>query len=407
MNLLFIHGNFPGQFLKLAPALARLTQGATLFLTESVNPQGIDLDGVTRVRFQAQQEPATGSHAYLESTQADVVRGQAVVRAIAELIRKGFRPDTVIVHGGRGYGLFIKDAFPQCRVVSYMEWFFTPETSRYFHADFNLDRRLMTRTRNWALIQELMVADEIVTPTAWQAAQFPAPWSARMHQIFDGVDTEFFAPPRQNVDGELCLTQEHSAEPACVPAGARLLTYATRGMEPLRGFPQFMRAAAAAMQHAPDLHVVVAGRDRIAYSYPPPDGAPSWKALMLEELSEELDHSRIHFPGLITYGQLRLLFHRSSLHCYFTQPFVMSWGLFQAAATGVPLLVNGTPPFADVFGQDCSAVTSVDLQDQAGINQAMQTALSTPQQGIVRRSQLREGLDLASSLQAWVALVFG
>ena len=30
-----------------------------------------------------------------------------------------------------------------------------------------------------------------------------------------------------------------------------LLTYATRGMEPLRGFPEFLRAAAVAMQKFP------------------------------------------------------------------------------------------------------------------------------------------------------------
>ena len=38
-------------------------------------------------------------------------------------------------------------------------------------------------------------------------------------------------------------------------------------MEPLRGFAEFMRAAAFAQQQLDNLHVVVAGDDRIAYSY--------------------------------------------------------------------------------------------------------------------------------------------
>ena len=51
MNLLFIHNNFPGQFLDLAPYLARNVADRTVFLTESDNPQGIDLAGVKLVRF--------------------------------------------------------------------------------------------------------------------------------------------------------------------------------------------------------------------------------------------------------------------------------------------------------------------------------------------------------------------
>ena len=38
MNLLFIHGNFPGQFLDLAPYLALHAADRTVFLTESDNP---------------------------------------------------------------------------------------------------------------------------------------------------------------------------------------------------------------------------------------------------------------------------------------------------------------------------------------------------------------------------------
>ena len=42
-----------------------------------------------------------------------------------------------------------------------------------------------------------------------------------------------------------------------------MLTYATRGMEPLRGFPEFMRLLHA-MQHLPHLKVIVVGQDRQA-----------------------------------------------------------------------------------------------------------------------------------------------
>ena len=120
-----------------------------------------------------------------------------------------------------------------------------------------------------------------------------------------------------------------------------MLTYATRGMEPLRGFPEFMTAAAYALQSNPNLYVVVAGNDRVAYSYESQHPSGSWKKEILSKFKAfDLDLSRIFFPGLINYGELLRLFHRSNLHCYFTRPYVMSWSLYQAASAGTPLLIN-------------------------------------------------------------------
>ena len=61
---------------------------------------------------------------------------------------------------------------------------------------------------------------------------------------------------------------------------------------------------------------------------------------MLEELEGQLDLKRLHFTGLLNYGELVQLFRRSDLHCYFTRPYVVSWGVFQAVACGARLLVN-------------------------------------------------------------------
>ena len=55
-------------------------------------------------------------------------------------------------------------------------------------------------------------------------------------------------------------------------------------METLRGFPEFLAAAARALSEIPNLQVVIAGRDRRAYSYDAPSHAGSWKSKILEEL---------------------------------------------------------------------------------------------------------------------------
>ena len=250
MNLLFIHGNFPGQFLYLAPYLARHAADRTVFLTESDNPQGIDLSGVELVRFALHRQPTEGVHDYLRPSEEAVLRGQAVLRALLKLIEQGFTPDVAVVHGGEGFGLYLKTLLPKLRLISYMEWYFRPETSKYLYADFNINDSLSTQTRNWPILQELVGADVVVTPTAWQRQQFPRPWSEQIKIIFDGVNTNLFHPPQARSRSLLSLKSGTNGQVIEIPESVPLLTYATRGMEPLRGFPEFLRAAAVAQRHS-------------------------------------------------------------------------------------------------------------------------------------------------------------
>ena len=83
--------------------------------------------------------------------------------------------------------------------------------------------------------------------------------------------------------------------------------------------------------------VIVFGNDKNVYNMPGTNSSHSsgsWKAQLLQELSGKIDLDRLHFTGLIDYGTLSQLFRRSDLHCYFTRPYVVSWGVFQAAASG-------------------------------------------------------------------------
>src|SRR3546814_1906076 len=70
-----------------------------------------------------------------------------------------------------------------------------------------------------------------------------------------------------------------------------IVTYATRGMEPYRGFPQFMKAADLLLRRVPDLRIVVAGTDQVAYSTRPRENEGSYLEQALarsEEHTSEL-----------------------------------------------------------------------------------------------------------------------
>ena len=402
MNLLFIHGNFPGQFLKLAPLLAQHSGGRCLFLTQSENSQNIALPGVELVRFGTHRSVRDDCHPYLRRSEEAVLQGQAVLRALQGLQEQGFTPDVVICHGGMGFGMFVKALFPSVVLVSYMEWFFRPATSRYLFADYNLHQHAQADLTNLPILQELTQADRIVCPTAWQRSQFPAEWQARIEVIFDGVDLDFFKP--QSWSGEVILSSGEEGPPVHLLPDQKVLSFATRGMEPLRGFPEFMRAAAVAQQHDPSLQVVVAGRDRVAYSYGPEHPSGSWKQLLLEELASQLDLQRLHFTGLMNYGDYKQLLWRSDLHCMFSRPYVISWGLFQAAACGTRLLVNDGPGMAEIFARPLER-PAVILDDQDSVTEGVLSGLSETRSSDLPQANLRQEYALEACLKQWLALL--
>ncbi len=63
---------------------------------------------------------------------------------------------------------------------------------------------------------------------------------------------------------------------------------------------------------------------------------------MLEE-TPELDLDRLHFTGLLPYGQYREVIRASSLHLYLTVPFVLSWSMLECMATGTAWCWAPTP----------------------------------------------------------------
>ena len=400
MNLLFIHGNFPGQFKDIAPELASRVNGTTYFLSLSDNPQNIVLPRVQFRQFKLHRDVKPETHAYVQATELAVLKGQAVLRALDQLHKQeGFIPDVVICHGGMGFGLFVKSLLPSVRLISYLEWYFTPSNSRELILNPTIDDLCRLECRNIPILQELAQADQLVCPTRWQRDQFPGFIKDRIQVVFDGVDLDFFSP---GLPADPLVLKADSDAPLQFTSDQLLLTYGTRGMEPLRGFPEFMRAAAAAQHAFPHLQVVVFGNDRAAYGYPSPHESGSWKQYMLDELAGQLDLERLHFTGLLNYGELVQLFRRSDLHCYFTRPYVISWAVFQAVACGTRLLLNDFPGMNEVFdGKPLFA--PVDLDNQKQINTSVIASLSARRK--LAPVGLSSSLSLSSCILKWIELV--
>ena len=339
MQILFVHGNYPGQCGWLAELLGQQPQHEVRFLTARQEAAGMPIAGVGVELF---SEPAAGLEAASPlqgATVAAINRAAAVEERLYAMAQDGFVPRLAVVHGGNGLALLIKQLIPNCVVVGYFEWFFRPEQALdLLGRDDRLSRQLL-QLRNLTTCQELVSCDAAVVPTQWQASQFPEPLRSKLQVIFDGVESHWHRPPA-NPARDWPLRIEGEAGVVELAAGQPLLSYATRGMEPLRGFPEFMRALPAVLAARPELVVLVAGRDRSAYGQPAPSHGGSWKALLLEELGDFPGRERLHFTGLLPRATYGAMLQRTNLHCYFTRPYVPSWSLFEAVASGAPLLVT-------------------------------------------------------------------
>ncbi|MBO6827343.1 MAG: glycosyltransferase, partial [Sneathiella sp.] len=200
----------------------------------------------------------------------------------------------------------------------------------------NMDDAARIRTKNMPVLMDLAHCDWGQVPTYFQASQFPDVFQNKLSVLHDGVDTDFFKPnPKaEKVFGNVDLT--HAEE---------ILTYATRGMEPYRGFPEFMRAAHILMQQRPNLHVVVVGQDRVAYGKKLSEG-DSWRKRLLKELN--FDESRLHFTGLLPYPDYVKVLQASTVQAYLTVPFVLSWSLIETLSCGALLVASDTAPVREV-----------------------------------------------------------
>jgi len=400
MRILFLHSNFPAQFRHMATALAKAANHQIIFGT--MRQEGT-IPGVQKVLYQPSREAASSTHPYVRNLENAVLQGQAAYRIAQTLKADGFVPDVIYGHSGWGPTLFMKDAFPQAKLLCYFEWFYHAHGS---DADFdsgdpvNADTEARIRVKNAAILLDLVSCDRGLCPTQWQRQQFPTEFHPKLDTMHDGVDTAFFRPkPNARLvlrDRGLDLSQVDE-----------LVTYATRGMEPYRGFPQFMEAVALIQQRRPQCHIVVVGDDRVAYGKQLPDGK-TYKQLMLETLP--LDLSRLHFTGSLPYHQYLQVLQASSAHIYLTRPFVLSWSMLEAMATGCLVIGSSTAPVMEII-EDSKNGLLVDFFSPEQIADRVDEVLNHPDRLATLRQRAREKIiqcyDLATLLPRHLAWVLG
>ena len=99
MKYLFVHQNFPGQFLHIVQHLTATKQHEVVFITE---PNANNLQGVRKVPYRKPPGAAAEAHIAARELDAGVRRAEVVARTAANLKELGFQPDIIIGHHGWG-----------------------------------------------------------------------------------------------------------------------------------------------------------------------------------------------------------------------------------------------------------------------------------------------------------------
>ncbi|WP_298957786.1 glycosyltransferase family 4 protein [uncultured Methylobacterium sp.] len=389
MRILFVHQNFPGQYRHVAPALAARPGCEVVAL--GINPSP-PLPGVRHVRYPIEARQVPGVHRLAREFETKVIRAEAAARAALALRAEGFVPDVICGHPGWGETLFLKDVWPDARLLTFAEFAYRARGSDVgFDPEFppaGDESAFSVRTKNAAHLLAFEASDWLVSPTRWQASQIAPVFRDRISVIHDGIDTAAAKPdPRARIT----LNREGLQ----LKPGDEVVTFVNRNLEPYRGYHSFMRALPEILRRRPRARAVLVGGSGVSYGAAAPEGK-SWREIYLDEVKDRLDLSRVHFVGNVPYNIYLNLLQVSAVHVYLTYPFVLSWSLLEAMAAGCLVVGSATPPVQEAIEDGRNGVL-VDFFSPEGIAAAVVDALARPHAHRALREAARrtaEGYDL-------------
>lgn len=392
-NILILHPNYPAQF-KLHCELLVRHQHNVVFLAQSASER--PLDGVKLYVLHGHLGRDVLDQSCSDECQRILMRSDQYREMFQHLSASGYIPDLVISHSGWGCGVAVRKVWPAVRIISYLEWWFDAYSELALYEQrpglsvIAPEMQHKLQARNGHLQMEAQLADVCVTPTQWQRSQFPASLRSQCLVIHEGVDLDLYAP--------VGLPD---------PERRPVLTYGTRGFEQIRGFHYLIEELTRALHKSLSWHVSIVGEDRCFYSpaRPTRDYASNgeWAQSRIEAagLGE-----RVQFRNRLPASEYRSWIRHSSLHVYLSYPFVASWSLVEAMASGALLVVSDVPPVRELLPH--GAAIFVDPRRPGWLVRAMGHISSLgPSSLLVRRAARRAALryDRASSKELWHQLI--
>ncbi len=367
MRILLVHQNFPGQFRRLAKVWSAQPGWEVLGLGRDSAP---GMPDIRWARYKLARQVSPQQHPYLRQMEEAVLHGQAAARVMIQLKQKGYRPDAILAHPGWGETLYVRDIVPEARLIHFCEWFYgTPDSDMGFDPEFPATFDSLAKLRTWNALHTLNLehCDVGVSPTEWQRSRHPAIYLPKIELAHEGIDTDLLQPDPS--------AQVKLPDGTVLKAGDPVITYVARNLEPYRGFHHFMRMLEKVQKAHPRCHTIIVGGDDVSYGGKP-QGAANWREKMLAEV--KVDPTRTHFLGKLPYDAYRKVLQVSAAHVYLTYPFVLSWSMLEAMASGCLVIGSRTGPVQEVIEDGVNGLL-VDFFDSGAMADRVVAALDNPQ----------------------------
>ena len=337
MKFLFVHQNYPAQFLHIVRHLVAMKRHEVVFITE---PNANEIAGVRKVPYMKPKLDVPDVHVAARELDNGVRRAELVYRAAHGLNHLGYKPDIIIGHHGWGELLNLRDLWPDVPTLGYMEFYYQYNTADVgFDPEFPADPLDFPRIRAKNAINHiaLNLGGTGQCPTNWQLSTYPEWARPQIELIWEGVDLELCSPDPAARKKTLKVGD------MTIKPTDKLVTYVSRDLEPYRGFHIMMRALPDLLKAHKNLKVVMIGGDGISYGAAPRHGG-NWREVMLAEVGKNIDPDRVVFPGRVPYTTYLSALRRSDAHVYLTYPFVASWSMRESMAIGCAVIGGAVDP---------------------------------------------------------------
>ncbi|WP_438344922.1 glycosyltransferase [Methylorubrum populi] len=400
-DFLFVHSHFPGPFGFLAEALMGRGHRCAAIAAEGAP----GLPGLPILHWRPGRKVTPGLYPLAHPTETAFINATAALRCALDLRKHGFDPAVIVGHPGRGETLLLNQVFPRARRLAYAPYYradgdalgFDPEWTR----PPNLEDRLRDRAGNAALAMVYAEAERLVCPTEFQRGLLPSGLRAQASVIHEGIDTD-----EVRYDPEAALR---------LPSGRVLtkarpvITFIARQLEPLRGFPTFMRALPRLLEEVPQAEILIVGADGRRDAAPKGSQPQTWKQRLLSELDGQLDLGRLHFLNRLTHAEMLAALSVATAHVAYTYPFSLSRVFLKAMACECLVIASDTAPVREVVRDGVNGIIR-DFFDADALAEALITACRAPERSRpLREAARRTVIDRYDRrrhcLPTWLALL--
>ena len=313
-TILFVHQNFPGQFKHLAPALS----GKYNIHSVSMIPSNIK--GISHHIYSPYRESSMNIHRLAMEFETKIIRAEACADMAYKLKGEGFNPDLIIGHPGWGELLFLKEVWPNSKLLSYVEFHYN-----LYNSDIDFDKdhmlgedqiflRRKLIARNAPGFSQYISSDYLITPTEFQKSTFPEFVKEKITVIHEGIDTDVFTP-----NEKMTMTIDN----VTLSRKDKIVLFVNRNLEPYRGYHIFLRSIPYIQKKHPDALILIVGAEGTSYGKKPPQGQ-TWKNIFLNEVKDQVDLSKIIFTGYLhEHKSLTALMQIASVQVYLSYPFYL------------------------------------------------------------------------------------